>query len=121
VFTGTRLNRLAKDVFFVSGGRVLKDEYLAEALERIVGRELGAAVPLTGWHGVGVYEHHYSDNFAGADGVSTHYVVLPHRLQLEVDVDVVTDDQHDALRWFMIDELLAADDVHPYTKAYFKR
>lgn len=119
VLLGHRTNRPAKDFWFVPGGRVLKNEYLAEALARIVGRELGAGVPLTEWRGAGVYEHHYPDNFAGADGVSTHYVVLPHRLALEVDVEVVTDDQHDALRWFAIDELLAADDVHPYTKAYF--
>lgn len=120
VLLGHRTNRPAKDFWFVPGGRVLKNEYLAEALARIVGHELGAAVPLTRWHSVGIYEHHYPDNFAGADGVSTHYVVLPHRLQLEVDVAVVTDDQHDALRWFAIDELLASDAVHPYTKAYFR-
>lgn len=117
---GLRANRPAQGYWFVPGGRILKDERLGDALVRVVRRELGTAVPLDGWRGAGVYEHHYDDNFAGVAGVSTHYVVLPHRLALKADVEIAGDNQHDSLRWFPIGELLSRDDVHPYTKAYFE-
>ncbi len=79
-------------------------------------------MPRAGWVPSGVYEHFYEDNFAGEPGVSTHYVVLAHRLGLVGADPVVTpDDQHEALRWFPVAELLGRDDVHPYTKAYFRR
>jgi len=121
VLLGRRNNRPAKGFWFVPGGRILKDERLADALVRVVTRELGAAVPVTGWRSMGIYEHLYPDNFAGADGISTHYVVLPHQLDLDSVVVLESDDQHEALRWFSVDELMVHDEVHPYTKAYFAR
>lgn len=119
VLLGYRRNRPAQGFWFVPGGRILKGERLADALVRIVRRELGEAVPVAGWRGAGVYEHLYDDNFAGVEGVGTHYVVLPHRLDVAADVVFAPDDQHDALRWFAVDELMAREDVHAYTKAYF--
>lgn len=121
ILLGQRRNRPAQGFWFVPGGRILKDERLADALVRVVRRELGAMVPVEGWRNMGIYEHLYSDNFAGADGISTHYVVLPHRLDLDSEVALESDDQHEALRWFSVDELMAHDAVHPYTKAYFAR
>lgn len=117
---GFRRNRPAQGFWFVPGGRVLKDERRADALARIVSRELGEHVPRAGWHFLAPYEHFYEDNFAARPGVSTHYVVLAHRLQLTGAAPRISgDDQHDELRWFPVDELLARDDVHDYTKAYF--
>ncbi|MCR6666631.1 MAG: GDP-mannose mannosyl hydrolase [Methyloversatilis sp.] len=121
ILLGRRNNRPAKGFWFVPGGRILKDERLADALVRVVRRELGAMVPVEGWRNMGIYEHLYPDNFAGADGISTHYVVLPHQLDLDSEVALESDDQHEALRWFSVDELMAHDEVHPYTKAYFAR
>lgn len=120
VLLGYRRNRPAQGFWFVPGGRILKGERMAEALVRIVRRELGEAVPVTGWRGAGVFEHLYDDNFAGVEGVGTHYVVLPHCLDVSADVVLAPDDQHDALQWFPVPELLARADVHPYTKAYFR-
>lgn len=119
VMLGRRTNRPAQGFWFVPGGRILKGERMADALVRIVRRELGEAVPVAGWRGAGVYEHLYDDNFAGVEGVGTHYVVLPHCLDVAADVVFAPDDQHDALRWFAVDELMAREDVHAYTKAYF--
>lgn len=121
VLLGFRCNRPAEGFWFVPGGRVGKDERLGDALGRIVRRELGDQVPLAGWVPSGVYEHFHEDNFAGEPGVSTHYVVLAHRLCLVGADPVMTpDDQHEALRWFPVAKLLGRDDVHPYTKAYFR-
>lgn len=119
VLLGYRRNRPAQGFWFVPGGRILKGERMAEVLVRIVRRELGEAVPVTGWRGAGVFEHLYDDNFAGVEGVGTHYVVLPHCLDVAADVALTPDDQHDVLRWFAVDERLARTDVHAYTKAYF--
>lgn len=119
VLLGYRRNRPAQGFWFVPGGRILKGERMADALVRIVRRELGEAVPVSGWRSTGVFEHLYDDNFAGVEGVGTHYVVLPHSLDVAADVVLAPDDQHDALRWFAVDELLAHADVHAYTKAYF--
>ena len=121
VLLGRRRNRPAAGFWFVPGGRVLKGEHLADALLRIVRRELGPAVPLAGWVPAGTYEHFYDDNFAGAPGVGTHYVVLPHAMQLAQDKpEIVADDQHDDMAWMHVAEMLARDDVHPYSKAYFQ-
>lgn len=121
VLLGRRRNRPAAGFWFVPGGRVLKGEHLADALLRIVRRELGLAVPLAGWVPTGTYEHFYDDNFAGVVGVGTHYVVLPHALQLtQGRPEIVTDDQHDDMTWMHVTEMLARDDVHPYSKAYFQ-
>lgn len=121
VLLGRRRNRPAAGFWFVPGGRVLKGEYLADALFRVVRRELGQAVPLAGWAPAGTYEHFYDDNFAGVVGVGTHYVVLPYALQLtQGRPEIVTDDQHDDMTWMHVTEMLARDDVHPYSKAYFQ-
>lgn len=121
VLLGRRLNRPAQGFLFVPGGRILKGEPIADALARIVRRELGPQVPVTGWTSGGIYEHFYDDNFAGAPAVSTHYVVLPHALRLASAAPAIEcDDQHDQMLWLPVAELLARDDVHPYSKAYFR-
>lgn len=120
VLLGHRLNRPAKDFWFVPGGRILKGERIVKALSRIVARELGPSVPLDGWRSVGLYEHFYDDNFAGHSGIETHYVVLPHVRTLDFDVALTADDQHYALRWFSVSELQSSHVVHPYTKDYFR-
>jgi colanic acid biosynthesis protein WcaH len=97
----------------------MKEERLQNAIARIVRRELGPAVPIDGWISSGVYEHFYDDNFAEVADVGTHYIVLPHRCVLDQNVPLKGDDQHEALRWFALDELMSCDDVHAYTKAYF--
>jgi colanic acid biosynthesis protein WcaH len=120
VLMGKRTNRPAQGFWFVPGGRVLKSERLADALVRIVRRELGEAAPVAGWQFVAPYEHFYDDNFLNVPGISTHYVVLAHRLVLVDDSFVPQpDDQHEEMRWFAVDEVLTDKTVHPYARAYF--
>jgi len=117
---GRRTNKPAQGFWFVPGGRILKNERLQDALERIVRRELGPNVPTTGWRWLGAYEHFYDDNFAGADGVSTHYVVLAvSRTVTGSEAEIVMDEQHDELCWMAPEALLARSDVHANSRAYF--
>jgi colanic acid biosynthesis protein WcaH len=120
VLMGMRTNRPAQGFWFVPGGRVLKGERLADALGRVVRRELGDAAPVVGWQFVAPYEHFYEDNFLNAPGIGTHYVVLAHRLVLADDSFMPQpDDQHEELRWFTVADLLTDETVHPNARAYF--
>ena len=118
VLLGKRLNRPAKDSWFVPGGRIRKNERIKEALVRISTRELGVAI--VDAQLVGAFDHLYEDNFIGAPGVSTHYVVLAFAARLPSETQLATDDQHSELRWWSGAELLANEDVHENTKAYFR-
>jgi colanic acid biosynthesis protein WcaH len=115
---GKRLNRPARDSWFVPGGRIRKNETVPQALARISRRELG--VTITDAKLIGVFDHLYNDNFLAAPGVSTHYVVLGFAAQLPAAAALIPDDQHSELCWCGIEELLARTDVHENTKAYFR-
>jgi colanic acid biosynthesis protein WcaH len=118
---GHRRNRPARGTWFVPGGRIAKDESLDAAFRRIVHNELGvASADRSAARFFGVYEHHYDDNFAGVEGVGTHYIVLAHAMTLNGTVPIGRFDQHSDYLWLAPDELLARDDVHENTKAYFR-
>ena len=105
---------------------VRKGETSQQAFERTVLDELGVPVRVRSKTLFdGVYEHHYSDNFAGLADVSTHYVVLAHRLNVEQHLpglevlDNLPKAQHQRYVWMPVDALLNNPQVHSYTKAYF--
>jgi len=119
VLLGLRTNEPAKDLWFVPGGRVQKDERLDDAFERILRVETGVDLKRSAAILKGVYEHHYQSNRFQAAGVSTHYVVLAYELKTH-DRDIrPADDQHVEYRWFKTEDLLRDPDVHENTKAYF--
>jgi len=118
VLLGRRVNEPAKGQWFTTGGRVFKNETIDEAQQRLAREELGLETLPGTPQFLGVFEHFY-DN-AVFEGVTTHYVNLAYWLF----VDALASPprvQHDGYRWFSIDELLAAPDVHPYVKNYFKK
>lgn len=116
---GWRSNRPAQASWFVPGGRILKDERVEQAIERIAAAELGLPAALAAQaRPLGVYQHLYPDNFAGVEGLGTHYVVLAWTLRLPAGELQAADAQHRELRWFRAEELLADPQVHPNTKAY---
>ena len=120
VLLGMRMNRPAQGCWFVPGGRILKDERVSDALQRIISNELGLKDVAPNDAGLlGVFEHHYTDNFAEAADVSTHYVVLAYKIVIDKEATILIDSQHSELRWFSVSELLSSDVVHTYTKAYF--
>jgi colanic acid biosynthesis protein WcaH len=120
VLLGLRTNEPARGTWFVPGGRIRKDERIDAAFARIARAELGVDLARADADFVGVFEHLYPTNFAGAPGFGTHYVVLAHRLAWPAGAAPVADAQHGALRWWPVAELRAAPDVHPYVKAYFR-
>ena len=82
---GLRVNPPARGFWFTPGGRVRKSEPMADALRRVARDELG----LPGhWLQramlMGAWDHFYPDS-AFDPGVSTHYVNLPHWLDLSAE------------------------------------
>ena len=121
VLIGHRRNRPARGTWFVPGGRIHKDETLDAAFTRIADAELGIGrMKRAAARFEGVFEHHYSDNFAGEPDVSTHYIVLAYALSFASTVPIGRLDQHSDYLWLAPAELLARDDVHENTKAYFR-
>ncbi|EJH2659220.1 GDP-mannose mannosyl hydrolase [Salmonella enterica] len=118
ILLGQRLNRPAQGYWFVPGGRVCKDETLEAAFERLTQAELGVCLPLAAGTFYGVWQHFYDDNFSGED-FSTHYIVLGFRLRVAEDDLHLPDAQHGSYRWLTPEQLLASDNVHDNSRAYF--
>ena len=120
VLLGKRVNRPAKDYWFVPGGRIIKNETIGHALKRISKKEVGLDLSTEAPSLLGAYDHIYEDNFLNLDGINTHYVVLAFAIQLQQEIEVRPDEQHSDLRWWEIDKLLKDPTVHHNTKVYFK-
>jgi colanic acid biosynthesis protein WcaH len=120
VLLGKRVNRPAKDYWFVPGGRIIKNETIGHALKRISKKEVGLDLSTEAPCLLGAYDHIYEDNFLNLDGINTHYVVLAFAIQLQQEIEVRPDEQHSDLRWWEIDKLLKDPTVHHNTKVYFK-
>jgi colanic acid biosynthesis protein WcaH len=118
VLLGQRLNRPARNFWFVPGGRIWKNERVLEARRRIAQRELGVLIAAAKL--MGVFDHIYEDNFLGTPGVNTHYVVLAFEADLAADTQLTPDDQHAAMKWWSPEDVLADSQVHENTKAYFR-
>ena len=117
LLVGRRVNRPAKDTWFVPGGRIEKDERLAAAFRRITRVELGIEIEITSARFLGCFEHLYPDNRSGLPGFGTHYVVLAHEITGRL-LESLPGDQHTAYRWLTDAEAVADPDVHENTKAY---
>jgi colanic acid biosynthesis protein WcaH len=64
--------------------------------------------------------HFYDANSFGDENFGTHYVVLAHELKLADASALKSDAQHSEMRWWDERDLLASDQVHENTKAYFR-
>lgn len=125
VLLGLRANRPAQHCWFVPGGRIYKDERMQAALVRVAEKELGLGAVLTSGRvrsqPMGVFEQFYGDCFSGDPSITTHYVAMPHLLQVPADFALPEgDEQHAMLRWWSIEEALASADVHSYCKDYLR-
>ncbi|HCL4745829.1 TPA: GDP-mannose mannosyl hydrolase, partial [Salmonella enterica] len=98
--------------------RVRKDETLEAAFARLTQAELGVRLPLAAGTFYGVWQHFYDDNFSGED-FSTHYIVLGFRLRVTESDLRLPDAQHGSYRWLTPEQLLASDNVHENSRAYF--
>lgn len=121
ILLGQRLNRPAQGSWFVPGGRIYKDESLAQAFQRISKEELGRSFARENTRLLGVYEHFYEDSVFGyKEGApSTHYVVMGHHIALDANTTLTPrQDQHLLYRWWHTEEMQACDQVHLNSKAY---
>lgn len=116
---GQRTNEPARGAWFVPGGRILKDEPLDAAFTRLTAIELGLPLARADASLLGVYTHLYETNFARVPGISTHYVVLAYRLDLNLNLEALPRTQHSSYRWWARDEAFASGQVHPNIHPYF--
>lgn len=118
---GQRLNRPAKGYWFAPGGRILKNEALADAFKRLTRDELGQAFTIDQASLLGPFDHFYGDYVFG-DDVTTHYVAIAFILKLECELgNLPLDVQHGGYQWVDIPLLMADDKVHAHTKWYFDK
>lgn len=117
VLLGYRINRPAQGFWFVPGGRILKNETLDSAFERLTEVEIGARLPRARARPLGVYEHFYQDSFFG-EAPGTHYVVLAYALSLDLELDRLPRTQHGRYRWWPIEQAREASDVHENSRVY---
>ena len=122
ILLGQRLNRPAKGVWFVPGGRILKNETLDAAFSRLTREELGKAYQRSEAQMLGMYEHFYDDSVFGesSEGPDTHYIVLAYQLVLAEGEELQPPHaQHDAYRWWPLNDAQTSEEVHDNTRAYF--
>lgn len=120
VLLGLRNNAPAKDFWFVPGGRILINEHIADAFQRIALGELGINVSIKDAHFLGIFEHFYQDNFLLEPGVGTHYIVLAYEIKISAPIKKLPKDQHHEYKWLTVEKLLKEDTVHLNTKAFFR-
>ena len=116
VLLGRRVNKPAQGYFFSIGGRINKNETIDNAMARVALNEINIDLKSTPEF-IGVFEHFYDDSMY--ENVSTHYVNLAYEYEMEETPDLPTK-QHSEYQWFTVDELLNSDQVHKYTKDYFR-
>lgn len=120
VLLGLRNNEPANGFYFVPGGIILKNERMADAFARHLKRETNLDAKIEDARLIGAYEHFYESNRFDDPAFGTHYVVLGYELQIDGRAPLQTDFQHSELRWWTTRDLMASDQVHEYTKAYFR-
>ena len=116
ILLGRRFNKPAQGYFFSTGGRINKNETIDNALARVALNELNIDLKSTPEF-IGVFEHLYDDSMY--ENVPTHYVNIAYEYEMEETPDLPTE-QHIEYQWFTVDELLNSDQVHKYTKDYFR-
>jgi colanic acid biosynthesis protein WcaH len=116
---GCRNNRPAKGFWFVPGGRIMKDESMADAFKRLTLNELGVEFKICQAECIGPFEHFYSDNVTG-ENFSTHYIALGYRLVVDA-LPNLPKEQHCDYKWLSIEKLLLDSTVHKHSRWYFDK
>lgn len=122
VLMGLRNNAPAKGYWFVPGGRILKNETIEMAFNRISNKELGYQFNFQKSRLLNAFNHIYDTNFDNAPHINTHYVVLAYEIAVSKDEKdkllQAPDEQHTKLKWISLADA-CIDKVHPLSKAYF--
>ncbi|MAD46469.1 MAG: GDP-mannose mannosyl hydrolase [Oceanospirillaceae bacterium] len=123
ILVGKRVNRPACGFWFVPGGRILKNETLADAFARLTEKEIGIGLTIQDAFYLGLYEHFYEDSIftAVGDGVSTHYVVSGFEVVLPESCPVLPCEQHSEYAWLTETEFMTSESVHQYCRWYLDK
>ena len=118
VLLGKRTNEPLKGEWFTPGGRIHKNETWQDALLRIAEAELGlSGIAVEEFSLMGVWDHFY--NISVVDqGISTHYVNLPHYAEFKFEPQIILDDQHSEFEWFDLSVVADNEKFHPYMRNY---
>ena len=115
---GKRTNEPLKGEWFTPGGRIHKNETWQDALLRIAEAELGlSGIAVEGFALMGVWDHFYN-NSAVDQGISTHYVNLPHYAEFKSRPQITLDDQHAEIEWFDLSVVAKDEKFHLYIRNY---
>ena len=118
VLLGKRTNEPLKGEWFTPGGRIHKNETWQDALLRITEVELGlSGIAVEDFSLMGVWDHFYT-NSAVDQGISTHYVNLPHYAEFKSRPQIALDGQHDEFKWFDLSVISNDEKSHPYMRKY---
>ncbi len=123
ILVGKRVNRPAQGYWFVPGGRILKDECIADAFARLTEVELGIRLDITSATYLGLYEHFYDDSIFtdGGDSVSTHYVVSGFEVVLPEGYSSLPYEQHNEYQWLSEEEFKSSERVHVHSRWYLDK
>ncbi|TBU88136.1 GDP-mannose mannosyl hydrolase [Phytopseudomonas dryadis] len=117
---GERRNRPAQGSWFAPGGRILKNETLDAAFERLTSDELGQTFHRAEAALLGVYEHFYEDSVFG-ERPDTHYVVIAYAIDLAAGQGLQPPEvQHGRYRWWPLQQVRDEPGVHGNTRAYLQ-
>ena len=118
ILLGKRRNEPLKGRWFTPGGRIHKNETWQDALLRIAEVELGlGGIAVEGFSLMGVWDHFYT-NSAVDQGISTHYVNLPHYAEFKSKPQITLDDQHGEFEWFDLSVVAKDEKFHLYIRNY---
>ncbi len=118
ILLGQRRNRPARGSWFVPGGRVLKNEPLDTAFERLCEVELGTYFARKDARLLDLYQHFYQDSVFGNEP-DTHYIVAGYLLDF-IDSNKLSlpDTQHSRFQWMHPVDMKNTPLVHTHTLAY---
>ena len=114
---GKRINEPAKDFYFVPGGRILKNESIDSAIERISLNELGHLYKRKDTKFLNIFEHFYTNSFWENESFSTHYVVMAFQINCSEDENFNLKNQHQDLKWFSKEDIRNIK-IHKYSQLY---
>ena len=116
---GKRVNAPACGYWFTLGGRILKNETINDAIQRLSNKEFNKTVTKEMLVFCSTFEHFYEESFVD-EKISTHYIVLVYKIKIDDKLDL-PDAEHSEYCYFSEEELLKNSYVHKFVKDYFKK
>ena len=119
ILLGKRINKPAKGYFFSIGGRIMKNETIQLAIQRIMSNELNIQLKSAPTF-INLFEHFYDDGIF--DGISSHYVGLLYEYEVgdNIDLKCLPNEQHNEYKWFSVNQIMKDTQVHKNVKDYFR-